>query len=80
MHSELESQVWLSVQQVCDAVTFQALLLRAVDSFKRSPGTTPSSGCTHRTSASQAFRPCEMCSPVGESVLNMALIFLIALN
>ena len=41
MHSELESQVWLSVQQVCDAVTFQALLLRAVDSFKRSPGYDP---------------------------------------
>lgn len=41
MHSELESQVWLTVQQVCDAVTFEALLLRAVDSFKRSPGHDP---------------------------------------
>jgi len=41
MHSELESQVWLTVQQVCDAATFEALILRAVDSFKRSPGYDP---------------------------------------
>lgn len=41
MHNELESQVWLSVQQTCDATAFEALILRAVDSFKRHPGFDP---------------------------------------
>jgi len=41
MHSELESEVWLSAQQACDATAFEALILRAVDSFKRHPGFDP---------------------------------------
>ncbi|TPG73728.1 hypothetical protein EAH74_32665 [Pseudomonas mandelii] len=41
MHSELESQVWLSVQQTGDATAFEALIQRAVDSFKRHPGFDP---------------------------------------
>ncbi|UVM47730.1 hypothetical protein LOY38_14865 [Pseudomonas sp. B21-015] len=41
MHSELESEVWLSVQQTCDAKTFEALIQRIVDSFKRHPGFDP---------------------------------------
>jgi len=41
VHSELESEVWLSVQQTCDAKTFEALIQRIVDSFKRHPGFDP---------------------------------------
>ena len=41
MHSEIESEVWLSVQQTCDAKTFEALIQRIVDSFKRHPGFDP---------------------------------------
>lgn len=41
MHGELESQVWLSVQQSCDVTAFEALIQRAVDSFKRHPGFDP---------------------------------------
>ena len=41
MHSELESEVRLSVQQTCDAKTFEALIQRIVDSFKRHPGFDP---------------------------------------
>ena len=41
MHSELESQVWLTAQQVCDAATFEALVLQAVCSFERRPGFDP---------------------------------------
>lgn len=41
MHGELESQVWLSVQKTCDVTAFEALIQRAVDSFKRHPGFDP---------------------------------------
>jgi hypothetical protein len=41
MQSELESEVWLSVQQTCDAKTFEALIQRIVDSFKRHAGFDP---------------------------------------
>lgn len=41
MNRELESEVWLSAQQACDALTFEALIQRAVDSFKRHPGYDP---------------------------------------
>ena len=41
MYGELESQVWRSAQQVCDATTFEALIQQAVNSFKRLPGYDP---------------------------------------
>ena len=41
MHGELESQVWLSVQKTCGVTAFEALIQRAVDSFKRHPGFDP---------------------------------------
>jgi len=41
MHSKLESVVWLTVQKVCDAAAFEALIRQAVDRFKRDPGFDP---------------------------------------
>ncbi|WP_025109741.1 hypothetical protein [Pseudomonas sp. H1h] len=41
MHRELESVVWLLVQEACDAAAFEALIQQAVDSFKREPGFDP---------------------------------------
>lgn len=41
MHSEIESFVWLSVQKVCDAAEFEALIRQVVDRFKRDPGFDP---------------------------------------
>lgn len=41
MESELESNVWRTVQQTCDAATFLQLIEQAVDSFKRPPGFDP---------------------------------------
>lgn len=41
MQCELEFQVWRSVQRVCDAAMFEALIQQAVDSFKRPPRFDP---------------------------------------
>lgn len=41
MDSELESNVWRAVQQMCDANTFARLIEEAVRSFRRVPGFDP---------------------------------------